>query len=569
MGSRYASVMNWHLLGEFLFLLSSAVAVAAIVERFGVSSIVGYLLGGMLVGPGVLGFVGSGSSEDSYAVMTELGVSLLLFTIGLEITPGKLKLFGIRGGVIGLAQVLATTGIGLVLILLFTGMSLGTAFAASCMVTMSSTAVVVRVLADRNEMESPHGRDALSILLVQDFAVVPMLLIVSMLGVSPLANTIPEPGDTQLPTSTMLFGMLGLVALTVVLLPRLLGSEIFRRNRDFPVIIALTTALTAAWASHTIGLSAELGAFIAGIILARTDFARQLRADVQALKAVFLTLFFASVGLLVDVEWLLNDNNWTLVLIFTAAGVVGKSIIVSSIVVLSGGRVRQGVRSGLCIAQIGEFSFVIGSVAFARELLNYEGFQALVSATVLSLVFTPGLIAVSGRFGIKVEDLLKKAGLIKARERNDGEDSDNLFDHVVIAGFGPSGEEASRMMQLVGAQTYVIDLNRTLVENAKRLGSRADLGNSAQREILEHAHLASARALIVTVPDPHAAIATIEQARMIAPDILICARARFKKFNDAFEKAGADHVVVEEGVSGTLLGSMAASVLGRSDDHQD
>ena len=459
--------MDWQLLGEFLFLLSSAVAVAAILERFGISSIVGYLLGGMLVGPGVLGFVGSTNSEDSYAVMTELGVSLLLFTIGLEITPGKLKLFGIRGGVIGLAQVFLTTGIGLLLILTFTGVSLGTAFAASCMVTMSSTAVVVRVLSDRNELDAPHGRDALSILLLQDFAVVPMLLIVSMLGESSLDTTITETGGSQLPSATMLFGMLGLVVLTVFLLPKILGSEIFRRNRDFPVIIALTTALTAAWGSHTMGLSAELGAFVAGIILARTDFARQLRADVQALKAVFLTLFFASVGLLVDVEWLLSDGNWWDVLLCTVAGILGKSIIVSSIVVLSGGRVRQGVRSGLCIAQIGEFSFVIGSIAFARGLLNYEGFQLLVSATVLSLVFTPGLIAVSGRFGIHFEDMLKKIGVLRNRVKVDPEELDTLFDHVVIAGFGPSGEEAARMMHLVGIQTYVIDLNRTLVENAK------------------------------------------------------------------------------------------------------
>ncbi|HAW94748.1 MAG: hypothetical protein CMJ33_08220 [Phycisphaerae bacterium] len=561
--------MDWQLLGEFLFLLSSAVAVAAIVERFGVSSIVGYLLGGMLVGPGVLGFVGSANSESSYAVMTELGVSLLLFTIGLEITPGKLKLFGIRGGVIGLAQVLLTTGIGLITILLFTGVSLGTAFAASCMVTMSSTAVVVRVLSDRNELDAPHGRDALSILLLQDFAVVPMLLIVSMLGDSSLDTTIEESGGSILPTTTMLLGMLVLVVLTVFVLPRILGSEIFRRNRDFPVIIALTTALTAAWGSHTIGLSAELGAFVAGIILARTDFARQLRADVQALKAVFLTLFFASVGLLVDVEWLLRDGNWAEVLLFTGVGILGKSIIVSTIVVLSGGRIRQGVRSGLCIAQIGEFSFVIGSIAFTRGLLDYGGFQALVSATVLSLIFTPGLIAVAGRSGIRVEDMLKKVGLLKKRGREDRDETDQLFDHVVIAGFGPSGEEAARMMQLVGIETYVIDLNRALVENARKMGARADLGNSAQREILEHAHLGSARALIVTVPDPHATVATIEQARMIAPDILICARARFKKFNELFEKAGADHVVVEEGVSGTLLGSMAASVLGRSDEDQD
>ena len=203
--------MDWRLLGEFLFLLVSAISVAAILERFKISAVVGYLIAGMLVGPSVLELVGVQRNPEAFDVMAELGVSLLLFTIGLEITPEKLKLFGIRGGVIGLAQVLATTGIGLILILLFTGVTLGTAFAAACMVTMSSTAVVVRVLSDRSELDSPHGRDALSILLLQDFAVVPMLLIVSMLGESSIDTTIEAATDTRMPTTTMLLGMLGLI----------------------------------------------------------------------------------------------------------------------------------------------------------------------------------------------------------------------------------------------------------------------------------------------------------------------------------------------------------------------
>jgi CPA2 family monovalent cation:H+ antiporter-2 len=553
--------MGWHVLGDLLFLLVSAVAVAAVLERLGISAVVGYLLGGMLVGPGVLGFVGaSEGGEERYAVMTELGVSLLLFTIGLEITPGKLKLFGIRGGLIGLAQVIVTVIAGFGAVLLIRDLSYSTAFAIACMMTLSSTAVVVRLLSDRTELDSPFGRDALSILLVQDLAVVPMLIIVSLLGSLP-PNTVSEEPSISSITFGKLIGVGILVLVTVFVLPRLLGSSIFRRNRDFPVILALATALTAAWASHALGLSAELGAFVAGIILARTDFARQLRADVQVLKAVFLTLFFASVGLLADLDWVFSDMNWASVILFCAIGITLKTLIVAGIVVLSGGRIRSGVRTGLTIAQIGEFSFVVASVALSRGLVHTDGFQMVVSATVLSLLATPGLVVIAKPAGIAVEGLFAKMGIGVAKPRGGMEEALGHSDHVVVAGYGPSGEEAARTAHLAGLETVVIDLNPQLVARSRAEGFESDIGNCAQREILEHARINTARAIIITIPDPAAVIATIEQARALSSDVLIVVRARYGKLLPLYEKAGADHVVSEEEVVGTILGSMIVSMV--------
>ena len=565
--------MDWRLLGEFLFLLVSAISVAAILERFKISAVVGYLVAGMLVGPSVLELVGVQRNPEAFDVMAELGVSLLLFTIGLEITPQKLKLFGIRGGILGVSQVLFTLLIGMPVIYLMapdSEISLATVFAAACCITMSSTAVAGRVLGDRNELEAPHGRNALSVLLLQDLAVVPMIIVISMLGSSPL-DEVPE-GAAEASQTTDIFLLVALGSLlfaTVLLLPKMLGSTVFRRNRDFPVIIALGSALTAAWASHAIGLSAELGAFLAGIGLARTEFAQQLRADVQAWKAVFLTLFFASVGLLADLGWVFSEFHWIKVIGFTFIGIVLKTIVITVIIVAMGGRIRQGVRVGLCLAQIGEFSFVILSIAQARDLMNYDGFQLGVSATVLSLMLTPLLIVYAKPIGIAVESGLRAIGF-KIKDSMDPDEVDSRRSgHVVVAGYGPAGEEVAKTLQLAGVETYVIDLNPKLVEKAREDGSVAAIGNCSQRENLEHADLTTARACVVTIPAPEAALATIEHARLIAPDLLICARARFRRFNQLYEHAGADHIVSEEGVVGTLLGSMVVSMITPEDDAQE
>ena len=562
--------MDWRLLGEFLFLLVSAISVAAILERFKISAVVGYLIAGMLVGPSVLELVGVQRNPEAFDVMAELGVSLLLFTIGLEITPQKLKLFGIRGGILGVSQVVFTVLIGMPVIYLLSRnqtVTLPTVFAVACCITMSSTAVAARVLGDRNELDAPHGRNALSVLLLQDLAVVPMIIVISLLGSSPLDEVPEDALEASQTTDVFLLVILGsLLFATVILLPKMLGSTVFRRNRDFPVIIALGSALTAAWASHAVGLSAELGAFLAGIGLARTEFAQQLRADVQAWKAVFLTLFFASVGLLADLGWVFSELNWIKVIGFTMIGIVLKTIIITVIIMVMGGRIRQGVRVGLCLAQIGEFSFVILTIAQTRGLLNYDGFQLGVSATVLSLMLTPLLIVYAKPIGIAIETGLKAIGFKLSDTMDPEEVPCSRSGHVVIAGYGPAGEEVAKTLHLAGIETYVIDLNPKLVEKAREDGSVATIGNCAQRENLDHADLTTARACVITIPAPEPALATIEHARLIAPDLLICARARFKKYNQLFEHAGADHIVSEEGVVGTLLGSMVVSMIVPEDD---
>ena len=279
------------------------------------------------------------------------------------------------------------------------------------------------------------------------------------------------------------------------------------------------------------------------------------------MKSIFLTLFFASVGLLADVGWVLADWHWIQVILICAVGITLKAIIIAVVVILTGGRIRTAVRTGLTISQIGEFSFVIGTIAFGRGLLNENGFQMLVSATLLSLLATPGLIAIAEDAGIFVERILQKMGFRVAPFSKGDESSNNMSGHVVVAGFGPSGEEAARTARLAGHEILVVDLNPVLVQKARSEGFHAEIGNSTQLEILEHMNLDSARALVVTLPDPSSVISTIEQARAMAGDLVIVARARYRRVVSAIEKAGADHVLSEEGVIGTVMGSTVVSLL--------
>ena len=555
--------MGWHALGEMLILLVSAVAIAAVLERFRISAVIGYLLGGMIVGPGVLGLVGMGGAESAarYEVVAELGVSLLLFTIGLEITPTKLRLFGLRGAVLGVLQIVVTVGLVMAVLLATGRTQITTAFAIACMVALSSTAVVMRLLTDRCELDAPHGRLALAILLVQDLAVVPMLLVIGLIG-NHATEVQTSDNGTSLP---MLLGASALILCATVVLPKVLGTNVFRRNRDFPIILALATALVAAWVSHSLGLSAELGAFVAGIALARTEFARQMRADVAALKSVFLALFFASIGMLADLQWVLADSHWVQVIAFCAIGMTLKVLITTTLAMATGAPTRVAVRTGLTIAQIGEFSFVVGTVALARGLFQDYGFQMLIAATILSLLATPAMIATSRSVADFVVRVLRQLG-IRIGGANQKDESSPIQGHVVIAGFGPAGAATARAVQSLGIEIVVIDLNPKLLARARAEGLRADLGNSSQREILEHAQIETAEILVVALPDPAAIIATVEQARTMSENITIIARARYDGLIGPIERAGADHVLTEENVIGTLLGSTTVELLAGKDD---
>ncbi|MEE2896729.1 MAG: cation:proton antiporter [Planctomycetota bacterium] len=546
---------SWQFLGELLLLLGGAVAAGAALEAIGVSAIIGYLLAGVVLGPGLTGII---TDVESFELVAELGVALLLFSIGLEMTPAKLRGFGLRGMLVGFIQVgltLVTAG-GVSWAF---GFGLSASIVLGCMVAMSSTAVVVRLLVDRGELDAPRGRESLSVLLAQDVAVVPMLVMVGILGTTARqeGGNIASEATKQLADAALgLLLVVGvLAAVGVFILPRLLGASVFRRNRDFAIVIAIITCMVAAWSSHALGLSPALGAFVAGIVLARVSFARQIRADTGALRAVFLTLFFASIGLLARIRDLLDIDILVVVVGILVIGLAIKVLMTWLAVRLTGGHRVAGVGAAICLAQFGEFSFVVGSEARSSGVLSESLFQAAIGASLISLLATPILVARSRSISIAVNRLLVRLGLWKAIDPQGLDEVEGMSDHVVVIGFGPAGEEAARTVRLAGMEPYVLEMNASTVRRVRAEGIHADIGDGASREILEHVHASDASAFIVTLPDPEAAIAAVHQIRGLNADAVIVVRGRYSRRVPELVAAGADHVLDEESTVGTLLGA--------------
>lgn len=546
---------GWRFLGELLLLLGGAVAAGAALEAIGVSAIIGYLLAGVVLGPGLTGLV---ADVDSFQLVAELGVALLLFSIGLEMTPAKLRGFGLRGVVVGFMQVIVTLIAAAGVAALF-GLGVRASIVVGCMVAMSSTAVVVRLLVDRGELDAPRGREALSVLLAQDVAVVPMLVLVGILGSKDVAEGSSAAGAATEQLADAALGLLAVVAVLAVvgvfLLPKVLGASVFRKNRDFAIVVALITCMVAAWGSHALNLSPALGAFVAGLVLARVSFARQIRADTGALRAVFLTLFFASIGLLAQVGDLLQPRILAMVAGILVIGITLKFVITFIAIRITGGHRTVALGAAFCLAQFGEFSFVVGTEARANDVIDESLFQATIGASLLSLLATPFFVARSKRLATSLNGLLVKLGIWKPTIPEEADSSTSISGHVVVIGFGPAGEEAARTVRLSGFEPYVLEMNPNTVKRIRSEGMRADVGDGSNREILEHVHGGDASAFVVTIPDPEAAIAAVHQIRTLNAEAMVVVRGRYSRRLPELLTAGADHVLDEEATVGTLLGA--------------
>ncbi|MBO6512442.1 MAG: cation:proton antiporter [Phycisphaerales bacterium] len=547
---------SWHLLLDILILLGGALVLGVVCERLRQSPILGYLAAGTLLGPNALQIV---STADEVTVLAELGVALLLFTIGLEFSWPRLKKLGSAAFGGGTGQVLVTLGLaaGCAMIL---GLNFRSSLAIGAIVALSSTAVVLRLLISRAEIESAHGRFALGILLMQDVAVVPLVLLVTVIG---------EGGSLQEMSkdiSLAIVGALGLVAVLYVLLnkvaPKVMGLGEMQRNRDLPILLAIVIGLGSTWGSHKLGLSPALGAFVAGMILAESPFATQMRADIGSIRTLLVTLFFSSIGMLGDPAWFLS--HLPQVLGFVAAIVIGKSVVIWAVLKSFGLTHRHALAAGICLGQVGEFSFVLAAVA-RGTVISEEMFTLIISSTIVTLFLTPYLVAFAPRVSGAVVGVLERAGVVKAGALETVGEQSAASDRLVVIGFGPAGEAVAHALDGHEDRVTVLDLNPSSIRRANQLGYSAHIGNAAQAEVLEHAGVENASAVVVTVPDPGAAREIVELVRTLAPGVHIIARARYHRFFEDIQRGGADDVVNEEWIVGAILASRVRARLRKSE----
>jgi len=570
----------WSILWDILVLLAVALLLGTIAERFGQSVIVGYLIAGMLVGPNVLGWI---SSQGELFNIAELGVALLLFTIGLEFSPRRLLTLGSIALKIGPLQVVVTTVLGFA-VAIVSGLNGQEAIVVGMMVALSSTACVMRLLTDRAEVDSQHGRTALGILLVQDVAVVPMMLLVSIMATGGQWTLIVGKLALTLILAALLIALF--YALFNIVAPRLLLLPSWRKNRDLPVLLSVIMATGSAWATHAVGLSPAMGAFVAGALLAVSPFATQIRADTRPLTTLMVTLFFASIGMFGDPMWLLS--HLPVVVGIVLAIVVGKFLITAFIARAFGQPWRYAIASALSLAQVGEFSFVLAIIAHSdaagTSLIDSTTFHAMVSATILTLLCTPYFVAAAPSIGDRCENVMRRLrrSLSPAVESIGGATTIDRFTSVseeaslagsidsgliVIVGFGPAGQRVAEGLLSSHQQLMVaIDLNPENVEIARRYGLKAYLGDATQREILEHAGIYKARVFVTTVPDHNAARHLIRLVRDLAPDVFIVSRCRYHVLHWELLAAGADEVVDEEDQLGRRLAAQVRKQVGTSDE---
>ncbi len=553
----------WHSLLEILLLLGLAMALGAVAEWLRQSAIIGYLIAGAIIGPHVLGWV---SGQQEVMRFAELGVALLLFTIGLEFSFPRLVSLGRVPLLAGVVQVLLTLAIGAALSAAL-GLGASESVVIGAMAAMSSTAFALRVLADRAEVDSPYGRISLGMLLVQDAAVVPLMLVVTLLANGGTLTTMLWQLDLTLISSLALIMVLYVFFIHIA--PRLLRFAAWRRNRDLPILLSLVMALGAAWLAQRLGLSPALGAFIAGVLLGASPFAVQIRADVEPVKTILVTLFFATVGMYGDAVWCFQHLG--LVTLVSAAIVIGKVLITFVAVRACQGRVQFAAAAALCVAQVGEFSFVLATIArgegAGHSILSEGVFRAMVAATIVSLLISPYLIAAAPRVDAAVVRLLarlrsRRPGATAAPAQTPAPTGQNRpaeHDRIFIFGFGPAGQRAAEdLLVRHQNQLVIIDINPNNVQVAERYGLSAHIGDATQTEILTHANIYRANLVIITVPTPDVSRRLVHLVRHHAPHAMVFARSRYHMHRWQLTHAGADVVVDEEDRVGHEL---AAQVL--------
>ncbi len=527
----------WTALLDVLILLLAAMVLGGLCERLKQSAILGYLLAGTLLGPNALDLM---PNHEAVATIAELGVALLLFTIGLEFSWRRLRGIGAIGLGGGAVQVLVTTLVAAGVCVLL-GLAGRPALAVGTMIALSSTACVLRLLVSRAEIDAVHGRNALGILLLQDIAVVPLVLVVTVLGCEGTAGQIGWETGRAIGAAAILVGVLHLLLKHVI--PRLLNAEEAARNRELPILLAIVTFAGAAWGANWLGLSPALGAFIAGMLLAESPFATQIRSDVASLRTLFVTLFFSSIGMVADPSWALNHWGWVATAV--AAVVLGKAGVVFGVARLFRSSLGHAVATGVCLAQVGEFSFVLAEVARQGELIGSDLFKLIVSATIATLFLTPYLVAAAPHLATAAAKLFTPR---PRTPRNLGEPSAGpdaeLRDHVVIVGFGPAGQRvAEALMREHKSLLVVAELNARSADVARTYGLRTHIGDATRPDVLELLRVERAKAVVVTVPDPATARHVIEGVRSLSPNTPILARARYHVHRWQLTLAGARVVI--------------------------
>ena len=526
---------NSSFLSEILLVLAMATVVAVIFARFRLPAILGFLLTGVIIGPHGLRIL---SDSEHIRMLAELGVVLLMLTIGLEFSVERLRGMQHIAVIGGSLQILVSIALSLAFAW-WRGWTFYEGFFLGSVIALSSTAIVLKYLMDRGEIDSPHGRIAISILIFQDLAVVPLMIFLSAFGQSAHSMGLAL-GTAFLKTALLLSGAF---AFARFLLPQLLHRVAAIRNREIFFLFSVVVCLGMAWGSGALGLSMAIGALLAGFMFANTGFSHQLIGDIIPFRHLFVSIFFVSIGLLFDVHFFLSH----IVLVFSVVSLVLfiNFFIMTILIMAFGFPPRVAVITGLILSQIGEFSFLLIEVARRSGNITQELYQILLSTAFMTMIMTPLLFAAIpfilkflGRyviFGVPPKDWTREERTLTS-----------LQNHVILCGFGPTGRDLATAFQEEKIPFVIIEMNPVKIREAKKMHMKALYGDASNQEVLKRAGIMRARSVIVSFPDALGMTQIIRVVQDLNPDVTLAVRTRYGGQMPRLYELGADLVVTEE-----------------------
>lgn len=535
---------------DVLVFLIAAVVIVPTFHHLKSSPILGYLVAGILIGPHAFALIGDTTAAHALA---EMGVVFLLFMIGLELSVSRLRALGSKVFGLGTLQVLITALIIGVIVQII-GLGFNAAVIIGGGLALSSTAFVLQLLNERGERATSFGLATFSILLLQDIAVVPLLILVDLLG-------------NQSSSFAQVFGLValkgGAAIAAVILFGRYLLRPLYRiianmHSAELFMATTLLVVLGMGWLMAQAGLSTELGALLAGLLLSETEYRHQIEADIRPFRGILLGLFFMTIGMSINIGFIVE--NLTVILLVVSSLLMGKTLVTSAICRGFGMASSTSFRVGFALSQGGEFGFVLFGAAMVMNLISTDLAQILMAVIALSMVATPFMFWAGKYFG----NLLQKRD--DPSKTCSQPDLQNINNHVLIAGFGRVGQTVAKVLSDAGVTYVALDLDQKRVAKCRETGMSVYYGNADQIHVLEAAGAAKAVMAVITLDKPKITRRAVAALRGAYPDLPILVRARDRKHTRDLELIGATAVISEAAESSLQLGSLALKSINISDD---
>lgn len=528
--------MDYNFLQPILIIFGVSGLIIYLLGKIKIPSVVGFLIAGAIIGPYGMAFI---KEPQDVEVIAEIGVMLLMFTIGIEFSIPRLMSLKKEVFLFGSLQVITTIIVITLISLLAFNISLNISIFYGFIVALSSTAIVMKLLFDRGELNSPHGKVCLGILLFQDLCVVPLMLFTQMLS-----------GQNGNYYNFFIVIFKALLILSVVFIfsraavPYILHEIVKTRSRELFIIIIIFICLGTAFFTYKLGLSLALGAFLAGIVISESEYSAQAVSDILPFKETFSGIFFISVGMLLNINYIKQHIVEETIIVGNIF--ILKSLIIVLIVYVFIHSIKLSLKSALALSQIGEFSFILAFTGKSIGLLDETAYQSFISASVITMFVTPLII----RYSPYVVDYLMQKNFFKNLEKIKRIKETDIIvkksNHVIIIGFGLNGRNLARILKEINIPYVILELNPDTVRKMKKKGEPIYYGDGTSPEILHKLGIHRAKMLVIAISDPLATRKIVQIAKTENPKIHIIVRTRFVTEIDELRKLGANEVIPEE-----------------------